>query len=182
MRRMPLDRWRQAARGLLLLLFGWAILRPRLVPGAHPGTEAGPDLPVPPPRLSIRALSVMAAALLVLIGLGSSAAYWMARQERVEVAKALTGGDPARAPALLLRYGCGGCHAIPGLAGADGRVAAPLTAMRERVYVGGVLRNTPDNLVRWIVDPRAISPRTAMPATGITEAEARDVAAYLYAR
>jgi cytochrome c1 len=34
--------------------------------------------------------------------------------------------------------------------------------------------------VSWIVDPRALSPRTAMPVTGIGEAEAREVAAYLY--
>lgn len=106
----------------------------------------------------------------------------MQRWEREDVAKALTGGDPDRAPVLFTRYGCGGCHTIPGVPGADGRVAGPLTGMRERVYVGGVTRNTPANLVGWIVDPRAVSPRSAMPATGITEAEARDVAAYLYAR
>ncbi len=67
------------------------------------------------------------------------------------------------------------------LPGADGKVGPDLPALRERVYVGGVLRNTPDNLVQWIVDPQRFSPRSAMPATGITEAEARDVAAYLYA-
>jgi cytochrome c len=37
-------------------------------------------------------------------------------------------------------------------------------------------------MVRWIVNPQQFSPQTAMPATGITEEEARDVAAYLYAR
>ena len=52
----------------------------------------------------------------------------------------------------------------------------------QRVYVGGVVANSPDNLVRWIVSPQTFSPRTAMPATGITEAEGRDVAAYLYSR
>jgi cytochrome c2 len=33
--------------------------------------------------------------------------------------------------------------------------------------------------VRWIVNPRAVSPKTAMPVTGISEADARHVAAYL---
>ncbi|MBO1075509.1 cytochrome C (plasmid) [Roseomonas marmotae] len=126
---------------------------------------------------------VAAAALLLVLGLlGLGGMALQQQREREEVAKAMTGGDPARAPALLTRYGCGGCHAIPGVPGADGRVAAPLAGLRERVFIGGVLRNTPENLVRWIVDPRAASPRTAMPATGITGAEARDVAAYLYAR
>jgi cytochrome c1 len=48
-----------------------------------------------------------------------------------------------------------------------------------RVYLGGVLTNSPDHLVRWIVNPRAVSPKTAMPVTGISDAEARHVAAYL---
>jgi cytochrome c len=42
--------------------------------------------------------------------------------------------------------------------------------------------NSPDNLTRWMVSPQTFSPRSAMPATGISEAEARDVAAYLYAQ
>jgi cytochrome c1 len=94
---------------------------------------------------------------------------------------ALTGGDPDHAAALLVRYGCAGCHAIPGVPGADGKVGSSLADLRERVYVGGVARNTAANLVGWIVDPQRYSPRSAMPATGITPDEARDVAAYLYA-
>jgi len=50
----------------------------------------------------------------------------------------------------------------------------------SRVYVAGVLNNTPDNLVRWISDPKAIDERTAMPNVGVSESEARDIAAYLY--
>ncbi len=49
------------------------------------------------------------------------------------------------------------------------------------MYIAGVAANTADNLIRWIVAPRTFSERTAMPATGISEAEARDIAAYLYA-
>ncbi|MBO1077779.1 cytochrome C [Roseomonas sp. 573] len=130
-----------------------------------------------------RRLWLLALGTLLLLGTaGASGAAFMQRQQDAELARAITGGEPDRAPALLIRYGCGGCHAIPGVPGADGRVAAPLAKLRERVYVGGVTRNTADNLVAWIVDPRALSPRSAMPVTGITPAEARDVAAYLYAR
>ena len=132
------------------------------------------------PRSHLRGIVLMA-ALLLLTGLGIGGWALLARSEREEVARPLTGGDPSRAPALMTRYGCGGCHAIPGVPGADGRVAAPLTGMRERVYVGGVVRNTPQGMMSWIVDPRVLSPRTAMPVTGITATEARDVAAYLYA-
>ena len=100
--------------------------------------------------------------------------------QRSAVATALTQGDAARAPALLRRYGCTGCHTIPGIAGADGKVGGDLSGLRSRVYIAGVLPNNAGNLIRWIVAPRSINPRTAMPDTGITESEARDAAAYLY--
>ncbi len=46
---------------------------------------------------------------------------------------------------------------------------------------GRVLANSPGNLVRWIMDPPAVDSATAMPAPDVSEAEARDIAAYLYA-
>ncbi len=61
-------------------------------------------------------------------------------------------------------------------------VAAPLIVLaRQRVYIGDGLNNAPDNLIRWIVSPTHFSRQSAMPETGITEDEARHVAAYLYA-
>jgi cytochrome c2 len=119
----------------------------------------------------------------VLVLLGAGAAYAVSEYNRRQSMKAevtaLTGGDPDRAPDLITRYGCAGCHDIPGVQGASGRVGPPLRQVAGRVYIGGVLANRPDNLVRWIVNPRAVSPKTAMPVTGISEADARHVAAYL---
>ena len=43
-----------------------------------------------------------------------------------------------------------------------------------------MLRNTPDNLVRWMRNPQSVVPGNAMPDMGVTEAQARDIAAYLY--
>ncbi|MBZ9674340.1 c-type cytochrome [Mesorhizobium sp. ES1-1] len=100
---------------------------------------------------------------------------------RTDIAIKITGGDPDRAPQLFRRYGCAGCHTIPGIPGADGQTGAPLTALSKRLYIAGVLQNSPDNLVAWIVSPHRFSPQTAMPETGITEQEAKDLAAYLYA-
>jgi cytochrome c len=104
------------------------------------------------------------------------------RKQRTEVAGSLARGDPARAPEIFRRYGCSGCHTIPGIAGADGEVGAPLVNMRERVYIAGVTNNNAEALVRWIVSPSTFDRKTAMPETGISEAEARDLAAYLYQR
>jgi cytochrome c1 len=96
------------------------------------------------------------------------------------VAEALTGGDATKAPLLMRRFGCSGCHTIPGIPGADGQVGGRLTDLRHQVYIGGVAPNTSQNLVMWIVSPQTFSPHSAMPETGISEAQARDVAAYLY--
>ncbi|MCA6119197.1 c-type cytochrome [Bradyrhizobium sp. WSM 1738] len=122
------------------------------------------------------------AAGLLVASATVAGAIWNRQQQSEVLARALVGGDPARAPPILRRYGCAGCHTIPGIPGADGQVGGALSGIKHRVYVGGVALNSPDNLVRWIVAPQALSPRSAMPATGISDAEARDVVAYLYSR
>jgi cytochrome c len=120
-------------------------------------------------------------AIVVLAALAAAAgSLWQMQHRSANIAVALTGGDIARAPDLIRRYGCAGCHTIPGIPGGDGQVGGPLKDVRQRVYVGGVIANSPDNMIKWIVSPQTFSPRSAMPATGISEAEARDVAAYLY--
>ena len=107
---------------------------------------------------------------------------WKSQQQSRDVAVAMAGGDPARAPDIIRRYGCAGCHTIAGIPGGDGKVGGSLADIKKRVFVGGVVANTTDNLIAWIVSPQTFSPRSAMPATGISEAEARDVATYLYSR
>ena len=109
------------------------------------------------------------------------AASWSSQQRRERIARAMTGGDPARAPEIMRRYGCSGCHTIPGIPGADGQVGPQLSGLIHRVYIGGNATNSPDHLIQWIVAPHQFSPRSAMPATGLSEVEARDVAAFLYA-
>src|SRR5438045_7827416 len=100
--------------------------------------------------------------------------------ERYRAASEATGGDPARGEVAIDRYGCGSCHSIPGIATARSHVGPPLTAMAARMYVAGELVNTPANLESWILHPRAIEPHTAMPDTGVTDVDARDITAYLY--
>jgi cytochrome c oxidase assembly factor CtaG/cytochrome c2 len=90
------------------------------------------------------------------------------------------GGSPARGATLIGKFGCGACHTIPGINGADGLVGPPLDHMGKRVYVAGVLRNTPDNMMTWLRDPQSVVPNNAMPDVGLNERQARDIAAYLY--
>ena len=90
------------------------------------------------------------------------------------------GGDKERGAELIASHGCGACHRIPGIRGADGVVGPPLDEFGRRVYVAGMLPNTPDGLVEWLLDPQKIVPGNAMPAVGLSEDEARDVASYLH--
>lgn len=85
----------------------------------------------------------------------------------------------AQAKRLMTRLGCGACHEIPGVTGADGRIGPPLGGMADRTYIAGMVRNTPESMERWLRDPQAVSPGNAMPNVGATPAEARVMAAYL---
>ncbi|MGW3611045.1 c-type cytochrome [Micromonospora sp. NPDC005163] len=89
-------------------------------------------------------------------------------------------GRPDRGAELIAQYGCGSCHTIPGINRADGLVGPPLTRFGARSYIAGQLPNNAENLRRWIVDPQAVEPGTAMPNLGISAIDAQDIAAYLY--
>jgi cytochrome c len=91
-----------------------------------------------------------------------------------------TGGTADKGKQLIRQYGCGSCHSIPGVREARGLVGPPLMFFGRRTYIAGHVPNSPDNLVRWIVSPQSIDVGTAMPTLGLTEEQARDVAAYLY--
>ena len=81
---------------------------------------------------------------------------------------------------LLTNYGCGSCHTIPGVAGANSMAGPPLSRFYERSYVAGRLPNTWDNLAKFIQHPQEIEPGIAMPDLGVSDDEAQDMAAYLY--
>jgi cytochrome c2 len=92
----------------------------------------------------------------------------------------LSGGNPQAGRQLLERYGCAACHEIKGVSHARSQVGPSLKEIRDVSYVAGVLPNSADNLEKWIMHPREINPKTAMPDLGVSRAEARDMAAYLY--
>jgi cytochrome c2 len=178
-------RWKHSFVWIALLsaAVAWLGFRFRLQPLAA-GDQALMDNPqINRPNLEDSAGTVLAVGALSTVILAFGLTWYALGQsaQRTAIAKALTHGDADRAPALITRYGCSGCHTIPGAPGADGKVGPDLSNLIQRVYIGGVLRNTPVNLVQWVVDPQRFLARSAMPATGISEPDARDVAAYLYA-
>ena len=89
-------------------------------------------------------------------------------------------GDAARGRVLLAQYGCGRCHRIPGVASANGNVGPPLDGVGRRVYLAGVLPNSPEHMVRWIRSPQSFKPKTPMPDLNVTEEHATDMVAHLF--
>ncbi len=87
--------------------------------------------------------------------------------------------DARRGKRAIYQYGCSTCHVIPGVAGANAPVGPPLKGVGSRTMIAGVLTNTPENLARWLREPRQINPHSAMPDLGIQAQDARDIAAYL---
>lgn len=87
--------------------------------------------------------------------------------------------DVERGKLAFTQYACHACHMIPGVVGSDTSVGPALANLRSRKFIADDLPNNAANLARFIRDPQAISPHSAMPAMGVTESDARDMAAYL---
>jgi cytochrome c len=102
-----------------------------------------------------------------------------ARTQRLAAAD-LAGGDPDRGKAAIVRSGCGACHRVPGIATATGQVGPDLSRVGSNIFVAGVTVNRPANIVRWIMNPREVDPKTAMPDLDLDRQTAQDIAAYLY--
>jgi cytochrome c oxidase assembly factor CtaG/cytochrome c2 len=137
--------------------------------------------PVTPPARATAAppalgLLLLCAAALLLSGCSTPALG----QNAMSPVPSVPRGDPLAGAVALRAYGCGACHNIPGIVGAHSAVGPPLDRWAERHYIAGTLLNTPDNLIRWIMDPQAIEPGTAMPDLGVTPEEAAHMSAYLY--
>lgn len=92
----------------------------------------------------------------------------------------IEGGDPALGRQVARAHGCPACHVMPGVGPVAGLVGPSLDGFADRAYVAGRLPNRPDALVRWLLEPALVDPGTAMPDVGLSEAEAKHLAAYLY--
>lgn len=133
------------------------------------------------PAATLVALAFLSACGLFERGPGERDSSVAGLQPSVTGPRDVPGGDPKRGRLTLQSgYGCGACHVIPGVPGAIGKVGPPLTDWAERAFIAGNLPNTPENLVRWVRYPQAVEPGTAMPDLGVSEPDARDIAAYLY--
>ncbi|QZH74280.1 MAG: c-type cytochrome [Erythrobacter sp.] len=91
--------------------------------------------------------------------------------------------DPANAERGRLaieRVGCAACHEIPGIDWPQGSTGPSLQGFDDYGPIAGQLPNTPANLAAFVRNAPLAKPGSSMPAMPLTEAEARDVAAYLH--
>jgi len=87
--------------------------------------------------------------------------------------------DAERGRTAIGQYACATCHRIPGIVGPNAEVGPPLEGIAGRSMLAGVLPNSPRNMARWIREPQTVNPGNGMPDLGVTERDARDIAAYL---
>lgn len=123
------------------------------------------------------------ARLVALAALLAGAAIVASCGDARRTARAVPGADPAAGREAVARHGCVSCHAVPGVRGVGGvesSVGPPLEGYGARRYIAGTVANTDENLIRWIQDPQAIRPGSAMPTLGVGEVDARNIAGYLY--
>lgn len=96
-------------------------------------------------------------------------------------AEVAPGSPAAEGAQIIATKPCVGCHVIPGIPGANGAVGPSLAGVASRTRIaGGAVPNTgPDDLKKWIMNPGALKPGTAMPNVGLSDDEATKIVAYL---
>ena len=129
-------------------------------------------------------LTAITVSVLLVLGIGGAVLNEQLKEEqdRRTRAETITGGNVAAGRHKFSAYGCGGCHSLTGVPQARGLVGPTLDGLGSRAVLAGRLENKPDNLIRWIRDPQAVSPGSAMPDLGVGAADGRDIAAFLYDR
>jgi cytochrome c oxidase subunit 2 len=109
---------------------------------------------------------------------------WVARMQTFGPKWAPTSPGPeyAAGEKLWTSKGCLACHSLNAVDAPKGMVGPNLANVGARTYIAaGSLKNTDENLARWIRDPHQIKKGVLMPNLGVTEDEARALVAYLRA-
>jgi len=93
-------------------------------------------------------------------------------------------GDPqyAAGEKLFQAKGCVACHSLNAFDAPKGMIGPNLANVGARSHIGaGTLKNTDENLVRWIENPQLIKQGVLMPNLGVKPEEAKALAAFLRA-
>lgn len=100
---------------------------------------------------------------------------WVAAQQAPPVEPT---GAAADGKTIFTASACVGCHTIRGVSG--GILGPDLTHFGSRKRLAaGMFPSTPETLTAWLKDPPAVKPGAKMPNLGLTDEQARALAAYL---
>jgi cytochrome c oxidase subunit 2 len=92
------------------------------------------------------------------------------------------GQEHAQGEKLFMTKGCMGCHSLQAVQAPKGLIGPNLANVGSRAYIAaGWLKNTDENLERWIREPQAVKKGVLMPNLGVTVEESRALRAYLRA-
>lgn len=81
--------------------------------------------------------------------------------------------------AVFKSMSCQSCHAIRGY-NPGSHTGPDLTHLASREYLaGGVVKNTPENIHRWLTDPQKVKPGAHMPNMHLTNQQKEDLTAFL---
>jgi cytochrome c oxidase subunit II len=105
-----------------------------------------------------------------------------APQKDTASAAAPQGPEYAKGEKLFMTKGCMGCHSLQAVKAPKGLIGPNLANVGARSHIAaGWLKNTDENLERWIREPQTVKKGVLMPNLGVTEEEARALRAYLRA-
>jgi cytochrome c oxidase subunit 2 len=106
-------------------------------------------------------------------------AAWAADQKKLARQDFAGNPEAAEGQRVFLHNACINCHTIAGTA-ATGRFGPDLTHMASRdTLASGAIKNTPENLRKWIDDPDSIKPGCLMPAMHLNDHDLNAITAYL---
>jgi cytochrome c oxidase subunit II len=87
--------------------------------------------------------------------------------------------DAVAGQKIFFTQTCVNCHTIQGTA-ATASIGPDLTHVADRAELaGGAIKNSPENLERWLTNPQAIKPGCKMPNFKLSVQDVRQLAAYL---
>jgi cytochrome c oxidase subunit 2 len=130
--------------------------------------------PTPPPKATAAAGDSLRTAV----------AGARVQQKGDTAAAAPAGSDPlyAQGEKLFTAKGCIGCHSLQAYEAPTGLVGPNLANVGARSYIAaGWLKNSDENLERWIRNAQAVKVGVLMPNLGVTADEARALRTFLRA-
>jgi cytochrome c oxidase subunit 2 len=130
----------------------------------------------PKPAASAPADSVRTASA------GATVKQGGAKTQRPDSAQATHGPQYASGEKLFVAKGCVACHALNAVNAPKGMVGPNLANVGARSYIAaGTLKNTNENMARWIQNPQAIKKGVLMPNLGVSLPDAQALVAFLRA-